>query len=321
MTEPLVSILVPALNVARLLPRCLDSLLAQTHRPLEIIVVDDGSTDDSAAVIDRYAALHPEVRAVHQPHRGVGPARNAALALAGGEYVAMADADDWVGPGFVTEAVRLARETGADVVVTRFWFVVGRLSLRFPFGVRDRTLTGLEAARASLDLVRFPAFAWNKLYRRDLFVPDEPPFPNIYYEDLATTPLLLARAGTVALTRGAYYRYCLRSDSITGDFGVRNVFAFAASLAILRRELQEIGLWDAWYPGFRKLLRDARVMMTIQVLLQPNRVPLRSRLPLLSRFGRRLRTLAEPRPGRKQAKLGDPAATSSPIPASPDSSR
>lgn len=314
MTEPLVSILVPALNVARLLPRCLDSLLAQTHRPLEIIVVDDGSTDDSAEVIDRYAARHPEVRAVHQPHRGVGPARNAALALASGEYVAMADADDWVGPGFVTEAVRLARETGADVVVTRFWFVVGRLSLRFPFGVRDRTLTGLEAARASLDLVRFPAFAWNKLYRRDLFAPDEPLFPNIYYEDLATTPLLLARAGTVAQTRRAYYRYCLRSDSITGDFGVRNVFAFAASLAILHRELQEIGLWDAWYPSFRKLLRDARMMMTIQVLLQPNRVPLRSRLPLLARFGRRLRTLTEPRPGSRQANLGDPAATSSPIP-------
>ena len=215
MPEPLVSVLVPVLNVAGLLPRCLDSLLAQTHRPLEIIVVNDGSTDGSGAVIDSYAARHPEVRPVHQQHRGLGPARNAALALTHGEYVAMVDADDWVEPGFIADTVRIARQTGADVVVARFWFVAKGLSLRFPFRVRDRTMTGLEAAELSLQLTRFPAFAWNKLYRRDLFLPGEEPFPNIFYEDLATTPRLLARAGTVALTRHAYYRYCLRRDSIT----------------------------------------------------------------------------------------------------------
>ncbi len=296
MSEPLVSVLVPVLNVAGLLPRCLDSLLAQTHRPLEIIVVNDGSTDGSGAVIDRYAERHPEVRALHQRHRGLGPARNAALAIANGEYVAMVDADDWVEPGFIAETVGIARETGADVVVTKFWFVAKGLSLRFPFGSRKGTLTGIEAAELSLHLTKFPAFAWNKLYRRDLFLPGEEPFPNIFYEDLATTPLLLARAGTVAQTGRAYYRYCLRSDSITGDFGPRNVFAFAAALAILRVELHELGLWEAWYPSYRKLLRSSRVMMAIQVLLQRNRIPLRSRGTILVRFAQRLHTLAQPRP-------------------------
>jgi glycosyltransferase involved in cell wall biosynthesis len=307
MPEPLVSVLVPVLNVAELLPRCLDSLLAQTHRPLEIIVVNDGSTDASSDVIERYAAGHPEVRTIHQEHRGLGPARNAALAIADGEYVAMVDADDWVEPGFLADTVRLAGATGADVVVTSFWFNAVGLRLRFPFAARERTLTGLEAAELSLDMARFPAFAWNKLYRRDLFLPGEEPFPNIFYEDLATTPRLLARASTVAQTRRAYYHYCLRSDSITGDFGPRNVFAFAASLAILRTELQQLGLWDAWYPAYRKLLREARVMMTIQVLLQRNRVPLRSRGTLLARFAERLRTLAEPRPGALIATAGSPA--------------
>jgi glycosyltransferase involved in cell wall biosynthesis len=310
MSEPLVSVLVPVLDLAGLLPRCLDSLLAQTYRPLEIIVVNDGSTDGSADVIERYAAHHPEVRPVHQAHRGLGPARNAALALARGEYVAMVDADDWVEPGFLADTVRIARATGADVVVTKFWFVAGRLSLRFPFGARDRTLTGLEAAELSLHLARFPAFAWNTLYRRDLFLPGEQPFPNIFYEDVATTPRLLARAGIVAQTGRAYYHYCLRSDSITGDFGPRNVFAFAASLAILRTELQLLGLWDAWYPSYRKLLRDVRVMMTVQVLLQHNRVPLGSRGPLLARFGKRLRALAQPRPDALPATAGTPAGPS-----------
>ncbi|HEY3339792.1 MAG TPA: glycosyltransferase [Propionicimonas sp.] len=296
MSQPLVSVLVPVLDVAGLLPRCLDSLLAQTHRPLEILVVNDGSSDASADVIDRYAALHPEVRAIHQEHRGLGPARNAALAQASGEYVAMVDADDWVEPDFLSDTVRIARATGADVVVTRFWFVAKGVSLRFPFGLHNRTITGLEAAELSLDMMRFPAFAWNKLYRRDLFLPGEQPFPNIFYEDLATTPRLLVRAATVALTRRAYYRYCLRSDSITGDFGPRNVFGFAAALAILREALHELGLWEAWYPSYRKLLRSSRLMMAIQVLLQRNRIPVRRRGAILARFGERLRALAHPRP-------------------------
>ncbi len=304
MPQPLVSVVVPVLNVAGLLPRCLDSLLAQTHRPLEIIVVDDGSTDDSGAVIDRYAARHPEVYPVHQRHRGLGPARNVALALARGEYVAMVDADDWVEPGFIADTVRIAQKTGADVVVTRFWFVAKGLSLRFPFRLRDRTLTGLEAAELSLHLARFPAFAWNKLYRRDLFQPGEEPFPNIFYEDLATTPRLLARAGRVAVTRHAYYHYCLRSDSITGDFGPRNVFAFAAALAVLRAELHELGLWSAWYPSYRRLLRSSRVMMTIQVLLQRNRIPLRNRGVILARFAARLHALAEPGPEALTSPVG-----------------
>ena len=310
MSEPLVSVLVPVLDVAELLPRCLDSLLAQTHRPLEIIVVNDGSTDASSDVIERYVARHPEVRAIHQEHRGLGPARNAALVIAVGEYVAMVDADDWVEPGFLADTVHLAGEIGADVVVTSFWFNAVGLELRFPFAAKERTLSGLAAAKLSLDLARFPTFAWNKLYRRDLFLSGEEPFPNIFYEDLATTPRLLARATTVAQTRRAYYHYCLRSDSITGDFGPRNVFAFAASLAILRTELRQLGLWDAWYPAYRKLLRDARVMMTIQVLLQRNRIPLRSRGPLLARFAGRLRALAQPRPGAVSATAGKAAAES-----------
>jgi len=292
MPEPLVSVLVPVLNVATLLPRCLDSLLAQTHRPLEIIVVNDGSTDDSGDVLRGYAERFPEVRAVSQVHRGVGPARNAALGLAAGDYVAMVDADDWVEPDFLTDALRLAREAEADVVVTSLWFHFWGVRIPFPFRPRKPLLAGLEAAELSLHLTRFPAFAWNKLYRRDLFRPDEQPFPNIYYEDIATTPLLLARAGTVAQTRRAYYHYCLRRDSITGAFSARNVFAFAAALAILRRELQQLGRWEAWSPSFRRLLRDARVMMTMQVWVQPNRIPLLSRGPLLARFSRRLHALA-----------------------------
>ncbi len=292
--QPLVSVVVPVWNVAHLLPRCLDSLLAQTHRPLEIIVVDDGSTDGSRELMLDYAERHPEVHVVTQPHRGLGAARNAALSIAAGEYVAMVDADDWVEPDFVAHPLAIARTTGADVVISRFWFCVGALRMPFPLRQRAGSLTGPQAARLSLHLTRLPAFAWNKLYRRELFRADDPPFPSVLYEDLATTPRILLRADSVALTRRPGYHYCLRRDSITGQFGAKNVFSFAAALDILRHDLHAAGYRDAWADDFRTLLRQAMAMLTVQTLFQSNRIPLRVRGPLLARYARLLRALAEP---------------------------
>jgi glycosyltransferase involved in cell wall biosynthesis len=269
-------------------------LLAQTHRPLEIIVTDDGSRDDTAAVMHRYAHEHPEVHTVSQLHRGLGPARNAALSVAGGEFVAMVDADDWVEPDFIADLLRLAQRTGADVAACGFTFDFWGLRVPFPFLPREPNLSGPQAAELSIHLTRFPSFAWNKLYRRTLFNPDDPPFPTVFYEDLATTPRILLRASSVTLTRRPHYHYCLRSDSITGDFGARNVFSFAAAIDILRRDLIREGLWDAWQPSYRRLLRQARVMMSVQVLLQGNDIPLRNRIPVLARYYSRLRELADP---------------------------
>ena len=291
--EPLVSIVVPAFNVGRYLPRCLDSLLSQTHRPLEIIVTDDGSSDDTAAVMHRYAHEHPEVHTVSQEHRGLGPARNAALSVARGEFVSMVDADDWVEPDFIADLLRMTQTTGADVAACGFTFDFWGLRVPFPFLPRERDFTGAQAAELSIHLTRFPSFAWNKLYRRTLFNPDDPPFPNVFYEDLATTPRILLRATSVALTRRSYYHYCLRSDSITGNFGAKNVFSFAAAIDILRRDLLRQGLWEAWQPSYRRLLRQAKAMMSVQVLLQNNRIPLRNRIPVLTRYFGRLRELAE----------------------------
>lgn len=290
----LVSVVVPAFNVGPYLSRCLDSLLAQSHRPLEIIVVDDGSRDDTAAIMRDYEQRHPQVHTVSQLHRGLGPARNAGLSIAQGDFISMVDADDWVEPHFISHLLRTAQHAGADVAVCGFSFDFWGLRIRFPFLPSVQTLTGPEAAELTLNMTRFPAFAWNKLYRRSLFHPDDPPFPNVFYEDLATTPRVLVRASTVALSRRVGYHYCLRGDSITGGFGARNVFSFAAAIDILRRELVRLELWEAWQPSYRRMLRQARWMMALQVLAQRNSIPIRSRLPLLSRFYARVTELAEP---------------------------
>lgn len=208
----MVSVIVPAWNVAHLLPRCLDSLLAQSHRPLEIIVIDDGSTDGTATVMRDYHERHPEVHLISQPHRNVGPARNAGLSVARGEYIGFVDADDWVEPDFYAELVRIAETSGADVVVCGLWFHLGRIKAPFPFLPRASALSGDRAAGLALNPIRMPSFAWDKLYRRALLC-DEAPFPAIYYEDIATTheswlaptpsPSPAARTTTTACARRA----------------------------------------------------------------------------------------------------------------------
>ncbi len=100
LTEPLalISVLVTIYNVAEFLPKCLDSILAQTYTNLEIILVDDGSTDASGKICDAYAQKDPRIRVIHKPNGGVSAARNAGLDAATGEYIGFVDGDDWIAP-------------------------------------------------------------------------------------------------------------------------------------------------------------------------------------------------------------------------------
>jgi len=298
----LVSVIVPAWNVEHLLPRCLDSLLAQSHRPLEIIVVDDGSTDGTAAVMRDYRERHPEVHLISQPHRNVGPARNAGLSVARGEYIGFVDADDWVEPEFYAELVRIAETSGADVVVCGLWFHLGRLRAPFPVLPRASTLSGDRAASLALNPIRMPSFAWDKLYRRALLC-EEAPFPAIYYEDIATTPRVLARCTSVAITRRSYYHYCMRSGSITGSFAARNAFAVVSALNILRHDLQATGRWQQDQAGYRRMVWLIGAMVGVQILFQPHAVPWRLRLPLLRRLRHRLRKLIGPIPAGRALRV------------------
>lgn len=101
-----VSIIVPIYNTAKYLPKCLDSILAQTHQNLEVILIDDGSTDDSGKIADRYAKKDKRIRIVHQKNAGQSAARNRGLKIATGNYIGFVDSDDEIKPTFVTDLLK-----------------------------------------------------------------------------------------------------------------------------------------------------------------------------------------------------------------------
>ncbi|MDR3314700.1 MAG: glycosyltransferase [Oscillospiraceae bacterium] len=123
MPNPLVSILVPVYNVEPYLAKCLDSILAQTYTSLEIILVDDGSTDASGGICDACAAKDARVRVIHQANQGLSGARNSGLDIAVGEYVMFVDSDDWIDQTMAEKLVAKAEECGSDVVQCGLWDV------------------------------------------------------------------------------------------------------------------------------------------------------------------------------------------------------
>ncbi len=165
-----VSIIVPIYNAGAQLRRCVDSILTQEFQDFELLLMDDGSTDDSAQIIDEYAQKDARVHAVHKANSGVSDTRNQAMRLAKGTYIQFVDADDWLSRDATKLMVRAIEESGADMVITDFYRVIGtRLSRKGDID-EEGAITRREYAD---DMLEDPAdfyygVVWNKLYKRSI---------------------------------------------------------------------------------------------------------------------------------------------------------
>ena len=217
--QPLVSLIVPVYNVRPYLREALDSALAQTYRELEIILVDDGSTDGSGAVCDEYAGRDRRIRVIHQRNGGLSAARNAGLRAMTGEFVAFLDPDDALEPAFVREMVAAMAKTGADMVICRFSTRKTTGSLTGPArgraypSIKSGLYTGAEALQA-LAAGRITMSVWNRLYKRALW--EDVRFPEGHiFEDSETSFQTMGRCARVFVLDRTLYRYRRRPGSLT----------------------------------------------------------------------------------------------------------
>lgn len=243
-TVPFVSVIIPVYNAGDYLPHCLDSLLQQPFEAFELVLIDDGSTDGSADLADRYARRDARVRVIHQPNQGVSAARNRGLDAARGQYVAFVDADDWVESGYFEQLAAAAE--GYDVL----YFGVRRSNPRnetldaFQFEAgnsRQTPLKELIGQLAASDSMGLNCLAW---IRRELLEKDKIRFPEgiQLHEDFLFTCLYLLRAGSLAFCSYAPYVYmdysCQKHQTLSGkipdnyqEIGLRSLALFSEVLA------------------------------------------------------------------------------------------
>ena len=191
MNDGLVSIIIPVYNVKPYLCEALDSVLAQTYPYLEILIVDDGSTDGSGDICDEYARKDSRIRVIHQENQGQSGARNTALSLAKGLFLAFLDPDDAYHPEFVERLFAAMQKTKADVVICRFSIhhTAGPLPEIESNEIEPAIAPGLydrKTALRELADVRINVSVWNKLYRRELWQDIRFPLGRVY-EDLDTS--------------------------------------------------------------------------------------------------------------------------------------
>jgi glycosyltransferase involved in cell wall biosynthesis len=216
-----ISVIVPVYGVEAYLPACLDSILAQTHTELEVVVVDDGSPDDSGAIADDYAGRDARVKVVHTDNHGLGAARNEGLRHVTGDLLAFADSDDVVPPDAYTVLLRQMQRAGCDFVTGSMAWWEGD-TLREPPWMRrlhrDREAVIVEQHPEILGDV----FAWNKLFGLEFWRGAQLAWPeNLHYEDQPTTTLAYVRARRFGVVPDVVYHWRIRRDgsSITQQRG------------------------------------------------------------------------------------------------------
>ena len=166
---PDISVIVPCFNAERYLETCLASILAQAEPGLQILLIDDGSTDATGAILDRYAAADQRVQAVHTPNRGVSAARNLGLSMAKGRYISFVDADDALEEHALSILFQKAETTGADIVSAGHNLFDMTMQRRIRVDPRGISEDPREVVRRIIHMHRIYNNLWNKLYRAELF--------------------------------------------------------------------------------------------------------------------------------------------------------
>lgn len=218
------SIIVPVYNVAAWLPETVDSVLAQTFRDFELILVDDGATDDSGAICDRYAAQDHRVRVIHQENAGVSAARNTGVAAARGEFIGFADSDDIIERDMFAVMMELAQRYGADVVQCQHDRADPCNGA--PRSQNAQIMTGEEFVRRMFTktggVYTNQVALWSKIYKRELFEGITFPVGRVYEDEQETYKLCL-KAGTIVETEDVLYHYIKRENSIITGISAKKI--------------------------------------------------------------------------------------------------
>ncbi len=258
----LISVIVPIYRVEAYLPQCVDSLINQTYRNLEIILVDDGSPDRCGEICDAYAGKDSRIRVIHKKNGGLSDARNAGIEAATGAYLAFADSDDWLEPDAYASMLSAAQRHHAALVCAGRYDEEDGTSTVGLCPEREELVSGIELVRRIFHWDHLDSAAWDKLYARELFRDIRYPVGRVV-EDVPTTYRLVLLAGGGVLLPKPVYHYRHRSGSITQASVSPQSFHFSQHAAQVYQDVCENTPElepDAHYLLVRSLWHNAAIL-------------------------------------------------------------
>ena len=253
----LISIIIPVYNVEKYLKQCLNSIINQTYNNLEIILIDDGSTDNSGNICDYYSKIDNRIYVIHKENEGQSIARNLGIKLAKGEYIGFLDSDDWIEEDMYSFLFENIEKHKADIISCSLFFEYQSKTI-VPRKENDNII--IFDKNNKNNLVRnfllhkiYDGAVWNKLYKRKLF--NNIIFPiNQYYEDNFIVFDLLNAAKKIILTNKVFYHYRQHDNSTTKSFSpkkyIDDMKAIKHNIKVIKKN----------YPEFIKLAEQEKLL-------------------------------------------------------------
>lgn len=233
----MLSILVPVYNVEKYLSKCLDSLVLQSYPDIEIVLINDGSTDNSLQIAREYQALHPNIRIYSYQNSGISKTRNRALQHARGEFVMFVDSDDYIDQDMVKVMMEHLEKDDLDVIQCGF-----SMDYRFGKFLRPgsgcRNMTNIEALHALCQNRYFNNYPWGKIYRKTCFDGVEFPVDLPGFEDTYTIFKALANSSKAGTIPNRFYHYVQRRGSLTNRMSLKTVYLMRSAYQYQQDYLQ-----------------------------------------------------------------------------------
>ena len=240
----MLSIIIPVYNTEKFIGKCLESILDQDYKDYEVIVVNDGSTDSSLDVINAYASTDSRIIVLSKKNEGQGIARNVAIEKAKGEMLLFVDSDDWIPEKSLSVMINCFEKTNADVVIGN-----GAQTFIDEENIRRINKERFSGIMSNEDIknniFEISGAPWAKLIRKSLFIQNEIRFPDIYFEDLATIPLLYAMSNKIAFVDECVYVQRMNSGSTVHR--IENIYDRIYFVDKLIQGFKKIGKYEEYH--------------------------------------------------------------------------
>jgi len=250
-SQACVSVVIPVYNVEQYLERCLQSVLSQTYENIDIVLLNDGSTDNSGQICQKFAAAYPQIRYFYHDNMGLSETRNKGIEIALGEFITFLDADDWIEPHFIDDLLGDMLQNGADIGLCDMNYINAATTEKHVVKLRFTQAINTVAKNHSV-INKSRLFACGKLYRRSLFLVSNLRYPDFAYEDICT-PLVIASASAVSYIAKPLFNYTVnRPGSLSNTPG--NIRDLGRGLVWLKEKLLERGLFHELYLEYKKIV-------------------------------------------------------------------